>query len=172
MTNASSEILEILKGAYAIEVKGHTFYATIAEKSDKPAVRELFEKLADDEVKHQEFLKDVLKNYEAKGTAAFHLAASEKLPDSSAIAKRLFSEKFAEQARGAEFEFGAVSIGMTLENGAIAHFTSAARSATDADVKNFYKFLAEWEQGHFDALSQLEETLREEFWSNAGFSRS
>ena len=170
MTNASSDILEILKSAYAIEVKGHTFYSTIAEKSDKPAVRELFEKLADDEVKHQEFLKNVLKNYETQGTAAFHLH-HEKLPDSDAIARKLFSEKFAQQAKGAEFEFGAVSIGMTLETGAIAHFNNAARTATDADVKNFYKFLAEWEQGHFDALAQLEEVLREEFWANSGFSR-
>jgi len=170
MTNPSAQILDILKTAYAIEVKGHTFYSTIARQSEKPAVRELFEKLADDEVKHQEFLKGVLKNYESRGTEAFHVA--EKLPDADAIGRRLFSEKFVAQAKGAEFEFGAVGVGITLETNAIAHFNAAARAATDAEVRHFYEVLAQWEQGHFQALSQLEETLREEFWSNSGFSRS
>lgn len=169
MTNPTVQILDILKTAYEIEVKGYTFYSTIAEKSDKPAVRELFEKLADDEVKHQEFLKRVLKDYEAKGAEAFHVV--EKLPDAAAIARRLFNDKLTAQAKGAQFEFGAVSIGMTLETAAITHFTSAARAATETEVRDFYRFLAEWEQGHFNALSQLEETLREEFWASSGFSR-
>ena len=168
MADTTEEILDILKSAYAIEVKGHTFYSTIAQKSDKPAVKELFEKLADDEVVHQKYLKDIAKNFQNQGTAAFRI--TEKLPDVGAIASNLFNDKFRDQAKGADFEFGAVNIGMTLENGAIVHFKTAAQHSSDQDVRYFYEFLAQWEQGHFDALSRLEETLRQEFWAKSGFN--
>ena len=43
-----------------------------AERATKPAVQELFGKLASDEVQHQAFLKSVAKNYDEQGTKAFN----------------------------------------------------------------------------------------------------
>ena len=65
------QVLEILKKAYQIEVDGYTFYSMTAEKSTKEAVKELFDKLAKDEVQHQAFLKNVATRYDQDGVAAF-----------------------------------------------------------------------------------------------------
>ena len=79
MSDNRDAILEIVGKAYQIETDGYTFYSMTAERATKPAVQELFSKLASDEVQHQAFLKSVAKNYDEKGVAAFRFDA--KMPD-------------------------------------------------------------------------------------------
>lgn len=164
------QILEILKKAYQIEVDGYTFYSMTAEKCTKDAAKELFDKLARDEVQHQAFLRDVLKNYEQAGVKAFHTG---KIPgDWDGIQNRLFTQRFKEQAKGAAFELGVLSVGMTLETNAVNFFGEAANQAKDVEVKEFYQFLANWEKQHFDSLQGLFNEIRSDFWAMGGFSPS
>lgn len=162
------QALDILKKAYQIEVDGYTFYSMTAEKASKPAVKELFEKLAHDELQHQAYLKEVLRNYGTLGTAAFQ--AKKAAQDLSEYSQKLFTNQFREQARGATFEMGVLSVGMTLENNAILHFSTAAQDASEQEVKAFYQFLADWERQHFEALQGLFNSVREDFWSAGGFA--
>ncbi len=165
---APDMILDILRKAYQIEVDGYTFYSMTADRADKPAVQDLFGKLAQDEVQHQAFLRSVLKNYDDKGVAAFSVGIV--VPDLHAFSDKVFTNRFREQAEGADFEMAALSVGMTLEKNAVAHFSGAAKSADEAEVRKFYAFLAEWEQQHLDALQALSETIRGDFFERNGFS--
>ncbi len=128
--NARDVILDILRKAYQIEVDGYTFYSMTADRAEKPAVRELFEKLAHDETEHQAFLREVLRRYDEKGSEAFKLNL--RTPDLTAFTAKIFTDQFRQQAGGAEFEVAALSIGMTLETRAIQHFAGAAAQATEA----------------------------------------
>jgi rubrerythrin len=166
--DAREQILEILKKAYQIEVEGYTFYAMTAKQATKPAVKELFEKLAHDEVQHQNFLKSVGKRYDAEGTAAF--AVAKPAVDLSALTDHVFTARFKEQARGAAFEMGVLSVGLTLETNAMAHFNHAAGATDSAEVREFYRYLAEWEKQHFDALNALYTSIRADFWGMGGFA--
>ncbi|HOC41499.1 MAG TPA: ferritin family protein [Thermoanaerobaculales bacterium] len=168
MTQAKEQIREILRKAYQIEVDGHTFYSMAAERADKPAVQELFAKLARDEVQHKAYLKTVMGSFEDKGVEAFHLHLKD--PNLKAFTATIFTDRFREQASGTDFEIGVLSIGMTLENNAIAYFSGAARSATEQEVRSFYEFLADWERQHLDALQALYGGVRQEFWESSGFS--
>ena len=47
---------------------------------------------------------------------------------------------------------------------------AALVSATEAEVRDFYQFLADWEQQHFDALQRLYGGVREDFWAEGGFA--
>jgi rubrerythrin len=165
---ARDQIVDILRKAYQIEVDGYTFYSMTADRAIKPAVQELFGKLAQDEVQHQAFLRSVLKNYDEQGLAAFNVAI--KLPDLRAFADQVFTNRFREQAEGAAFEMAALSVGMTLEKNAVAYFSTAAREATEGEVRTFYGFLADWERQHLDALQGLHESIRTDFWDRGGFS--
>ncbi len=162
------EILDILRQAYQIEVDGSTFYAMTADRADKPAVQELFAKLASDEVQHQAFLKEIARNYDAKGPAAF--AIQRRAPDMRALSEQVFSERFRQQARGATFELAVLSVGMTLETRAIAYFSEAAKGATEQEVREFYEFLAEWERQHLEALHQLHGLVQGDHWAASGFA--
>ena len=166
--NAREQILEILRKAYQIELDGYTFYAMTAEKANKPAVKELFQKLAEDEVQHQEFLRSVARRYEAEGAAAF--AVARRAADLAGLTDHVFTTRFKEQAKGAAFEMGVLSVGLTLETNAMAHFNQAARTADSAEAREFYQFLADWEKQHFDTLSSLSAAIRDDFWSAGGFA--
>ena len=165
---ANDDIREILKKAYQIEVDGYTFYSMAAERASKPAVQELFDKLARDEVQHKAYLQSVIGSYEEKGFAAFKMPHRD--PDLKAFTGTIFTEEFKKQAHGADFELGVLSIGMTLETNAIKYFTGAAENTTEDEVRDFYRFLAEWEREHLEALQSLYNGVRQDFWSDDGFS--
>jgi rubrerythrin len=160
-------ILDVVRKAFQIEVDGYTFYSMTAAKADKPAVQELFEKLAADEVQHQAFLKNVATRYDQEGVAAFQKG---RPSDWSAIADKIFTGRFREQAGGAQFELAVLSIGMTLEQNAISYFSGAAKAASEREVQEFYTFLASWEQTHYEALQNLYNSVRTDFWHEGGFS--
>lgn len=167
--DAREKVLDILKKAYQIEVDGYTFYSMTAEKAQKPAVKELFEKLAQDEVQHQAYLKNIGKGYLEKGTSVF--AVKTKPVDFlSTFSQKVFTDRFREQAKGAAFELGVLSVGMTLETNAVSCFATASKEAEEREVKDFYEFLADWERQHFDALKALYDGVRMDFWHEGGFA--
>ncbi len=165
---AHDDIREILRKAYQIEVDGYTFYSMAAERATKPAVQELFDKLARDEVQHKAYLQSVIGSYEEKGLAAFKMPHRD--PDLKAFTGTIFTDKFKKQAEGTDFELGVLSIGMTLETNAITYFSGAADNTAETEVKEFYLFLADWEKEHLDALQMLYNGVREDNWSAGGFS--
>ena len=158
--STKDEIKNVLKRAYQIEVDGYTFYSMAADKAEKPAVQEIFDKLANDEVQHKLYLQDVMGNYEDKGIEAFNIARRD--PELKAFTSTIFTDGFKKQAEGTDFEMGVLSVGMTLESRAIKYFAGAAKSADEAEVREFYEFLADWEKQHFEALQQLYNGLRED----------
>ena len=162
------QVLDVLRKAYQIEVDGYTFYSMTADRADKPAVQELFGRLAQDEVQHQAFLRQVANRFDADGVKAFDVVG--KIPELKAFGERIFSDRFREQAEGAAFEMAAVSVGMTLEKNALAYFAGAAKQATEVEVRTFYQYLADWEQQHLDALQGLHESIRADFWDKTGFT--
>jgi len=168
MSDNRDTMLEIVGKAYQIETDGYTFYSMTAERAQKPAVQELFAKLASDEVQHQAFLKSVAKNYDERGVQAFRTDG--RIPGADALSSQVFTGRFREQAAGAQFELAVLSIGMTLETNAIKYFTTAAKQATDKEVKEFYTFLATWESQHYDALQHLFNLVREDQMGESGFS--
>jgi rubrerythrin len=168
MSDNRDAILEIVGKAYQIETDGYTFYSMTAERATKPAVQELFSKLASDEVQHQAFLKSVAKNYDEKGVAAFRFDT--KMPDAGAVSSQIFTGRFREQASGAQFELAVLSIGMTLESNAIKYFTTAAKQSSDKEVREFYQFLADWEQQHYDSLQNIFGMVRSDHMAESGFS--
>ncbi len=161
-------ILEVLRKAYQVEVDGYTFYSMTAERATKPAVQELFTKLAEDEIQHQAFLRSVGREYDSKGVQAF--ALNLRSPELRAINQAVFTAKFREQAAGAEFEMGVLSVGMTLETNAYTYFSNAAAGATEEEVKKFYQFLADWEKQHFNALQTLYNSVRTDFFAAGSFA--
>ncbi len=168
MAQAHDEIREILKKAYQIEVDGYTFYSMAADRASKPAVQELFDKLARDEVQHKAYLQSVINSYEEKGLAAFNINLRD--PDLKAFTGTIFTEQFTQQAEGADFELGVLSIGMTLESNAIKYFAGAAENTSEREVREFYEFLADWERQHLEALQALYNGVRQDFWSDGGFA--
>jgi rubrerythrin len=63
-----------------------------------------------------------------------------------------------------------LSVGAQLEYDAMRFYKAQAEAAADPEIKKFFTELAEWETGHYNALVQQQEELKEDYWSSAGFS--
>jgi rubrerythrin len=140
----------------------------IAERANKLAVREVFQKLARDEVEHKHYLRDIASRYEEVGVAAFSVPRN--LPDMRAFSDKVFTERFRQEAQATAFEVSALSIGMQLETNAMTTFVMASQGASDGEVRDFYQFLADWEQQHLNALHDLYGAVRGDFFASSGFS--
>jgi rubrerythrin len=161
-----TDILDVIRRAYEIEVDGYTFYSMTAERAKKPAVRALFERLAQDERQHQQYLREVAGNYSRKGEGAFEVPGHP--PELAAFTDAVFTQELRKEVEGAEFETAVLSVGMTLESNSIAHYNNAARDASSDQVRTFYQFLAVWERQHLIALQNAYKAVRSDFWQKSG----
>lgn len=162
----ATDILDIIRRAYQLEVDGYTFYSMTAERAPKPALQKLFTQLAQDERQHQEYLREVAGSYRQKGKATFDLPGT--TPDLSAFTNAVFTEQLRKEAEDAEFEAGVLSVAMTIESNAITHYNGAARSAGDDQIRTFYQFLGVWERQHLIALQNAYKAVRTDFWTKSG----
>lgn len=159
-------ILDILRQAYAIEVDGHTFYSMTADRATKPTIKRLFVRLAEDERQHQQYLREVAEHYPEREQAAFDITTKE--PAFEAFADKVFTEQLRQEADGAEFEAGVISVAMMIEANSIACYTAAARSAVHDRVRTFYQYLCVWERQHLVALQNAYKAIRADFWTKSG----
>lgn len=168
MKNTGMSLADGLLTAMKAERDGHSFYLMAANSTGDPKGRTVFETLAREELDHLQFLK---KHYESVTTTG-------KLSDSARLgpkmeltgASPLFSEGIKKRVKEAHFEMSALSIGIQLELDAMNFYRVQAEQCEDPQAKDFYSELSAWETGHYQALLMQQEELKEEYWSQGGFS--
>ena len=168
MHEAEISIEKGLLDAYRAEQEGFHFYTMAAGAAEDEKGKEIFLKLADDERQHAEFLKAQYESIRKTGKPNLQVVLGPKseYPGSSPI----FSESIRARIQSAHYEMTALSIGIQLELDAVKHYNKLAEAAEDETVYKFFKELAEWESGHYRALLDQQEALKEDYWSSGGFS--
>jgi len=166
--SADHKVLQGLLSAMRAEHEGFHFYAMAARNTEDEKGREIFNRLADDEREHLEFLKNQYVALRDKGTPNQDatLGSMLKLEGPSPI----FSDRIKGRLKDAHFEMTALSIGIQLELDAVQHYKKLSDEAEDEFVKWFFLQLSEWESGHYQALLDQQENLRDDYWSANGFS--
>jgi len=168
MDDATAKTAEGLKQAIDAEVDGYHFYMMAANSTSDEKGKEIFQKLAHDEVEHANFLRaqydSVMKT--GKGDANIKLSAASRYEGDHPI----FSEDLKARTHAPNYEMSAISIGAQLELQAIQFYQEQADAAVDDTVRSFYLELASWEKGHYDALTKQLDLLRGETWEKDRFS--
>jgi len=162
------EILEGLMKAIMAEREGHSFYLMAANSTVDPKGREIFETLAAEELDHMKFLKGQYDSLLKTGKVDKSLKFGSR--SSFAEASPIFSDTLKGRVKEAHFEMSALSIGIQLELDAIKFYKSQADLNEDPEIKKFYRDLTDWESGHYQALHQQHEELKQDYWSSGGFS--
>jgi rubrerythrin len=165
-----TRLAEGLRRAIEAEAYGRDFYLMAARSTSDPRGREVFERLAAEELEHQRFLSrhhaSILERGAPDGAA--RLGPRSSLEGASPI----FSDELRARIREAHFEMTALAIGVKLEEDAAIFYSreAEATAALDERVSAFYRELAAWESEHHQALLRQQLALREEFWSAGGFA--
>ncbi len=159
--------LDILKEAILLEKRGKAFYSNVAEKSDSEAAKKIFEMMAEEEEEHIKFLSKQFAHY-AKTNEFLKNEKPAEHPDEETVL-RILSEDIKKQISAASFEAAAISAAMDFETRAVKIYSERAAESNDANEKELYQMLADWEKTHHLLLHKLNEELKEEVWFDNNF---
>ena len=158
--------VEILKQAILLEKRGQAFYNQVAQQTSGKAVKQFFEMMADEEVKHVQILSDQFKAYQDNNKFT-----PEAIDDSynGDVAANVLTREMKNEISAADYEAAAISAAMSMEENAIKLYSERAQSAEDPNEKALYDWLAKWEMQHLRFLSEIDKELKEDIWNDATF---
>jgi rubrerythrin len=168
MTESNERITKGLLRAIQAESDGENFYRMAAASTDDEQGKATFLRLAEEEREHIEFLTHQYNHYLETGKPDPNKVLSK--PSSFEGSHPIFSEKLKSRIGDAHMEMSALSIGIQLELNAINFYKTQATEIENQEVKKFFRELVDWETGHYHALLRQQESLKEDYWSSAGFS--
>ena len=168
MDDAIRRMTEGLLKAIQAEIEGHHFYRMAAQSTSDEKGQEIFQRLAQEELDHRDFLEAHYRSL--LETGAPHPTASLGTATELVGFSPIFSENLRERASEAHFEMTALSVAIQLELNAVQFYRQESEAATLPEVQRLFTDLAEWESRHYHALLRQQEALKSDYWSAQGFS--
>jgi rubrerythrin len=161
------DIKEALSRAIQAERYGYGFYMMAARSSSDAKGIEVFHILAEEELNHMRFLQGQYESISRTGKPDGGIKMGSRYDLSGGFP--IFSDGIKNRIKEAHFEMSALAIGIQLELDAMNFYKSVAENSTDLAIRQFMLELADWESGHYHALLRQNESLKQEYWSDAGF---
>jgi len=152
------EEIEAVKKAAMLEANGHRFYAMLAERTRSPQAREVFARLAEDELQHKSVIEKEF--FAGAGLGGWRAGADEKEADEriaaqgapDLFARRVNVERLLEIV---DTTAKALILARDAELHAVRFFRNLSLRARSARARQVYAALVEEEQGHVDMLNAL-----------------
>ncbi len=158
--------IDILKEAILLERRGQAFYAKVAQHSSDPDVREFFQTMAQEEIRHVEILENQFAAY-VQNQQFLEIPA--EVRDITPVAASVLTRDVREKIAAADFEAAAISAAILMEERAVALYSKRAEEAMDPSEETLYQWLADWERGHLSFLARLDKEVRESVWNDNQF---
>lgn len=160
MKYAGSEVLQM---AVEIEKKGKAFYDEVVKTVKDERTREVFQFLADEEVKHEEIFKKMLKEVEVKREVSPYSDTDVILYFRSLVGQKIFpSEKEAELMKKELSEsWVAILISLSLEKDSVLFYHEMLPVSQEKDHEVIKRIIDE-ERNHIHRILQLESELQVE----------
>lgn len=161
----SESMIDIIKGAILLELKGRSFYESVANQTKNDGVREIFETMAEEEQKHIAVLSNHYTSLVEKGK--IEPSNYEEKPED--VITNVLVQKVRDEISGADYEAAAISAAMLMEEKAVEFYSRRAESSTDQAEKELFRWLANWERTHLQYLTELDKELRDKVWQDNQF---
>jgi len=168
MDEAGRKLLEALRKAIEAEQEGYGFYLMAARATEDAQGRRVFQALADEELHHAAYLKSQYQSIAKTGKVDAGVTLGR--PQAVAGGTPIFSPELRKRIGEAHFEMSALGVGVHLEQNAMEFYRVQADAAKDGAVRVFFRALADWEAGHYQALLAQQQDLQEDYWSQNGFA--
>ncbi len=163
---SDNQTTEILKNAILLERRGQAFYGKVAEQAGGRAVKQFFEMMAEEEVKHVRILSEQFKAYQDNNE---FIAGDFNREHSGNIASNVLSDEIKKELSAADYEAAAISAAMSMEEKAIKLYSDRSVEADDPNEKALYQWLADWEKQHLSFLADINKETTEQIWNDNNF---
>ena len=159
-----SKELAILKTAITNEHEGRQFYLLAAEKMRDEDLRNIFLALAEEESKHEKWLKGLYRDLMQKQTPR-----TGELPLSEdAVSPGVFQKEKLKDA--GSLEVSILHLAVMMEMASADYYRTAAAHTEIPAIRELYQKLTDWETEHQRKLEEAYDFAKEEWWDRQGFS--
>lgn len=155
--------MNILEFAINMELEGQKYYLNQAELNQDNALSVIFRKLAEDEHRHAEILRNKVNNLE------YRLDQDETLSEIDHIFKDIGDFKV--ETKEIPNQIDAYREALKAEKESIDLYSKCLSEATDENSKELFKYLVKQEQYHYKTIEELISLLSkaDEWVENAEF---
>lgn len=151
---------EILTVAYSLEKGLCEFYVTLGKKSDNTAVKQLFDKLSEIEIKHQ---MSILEAYNQIADHPVTRDAFEDRADTEALEGGLSTQEYLERFQpDLNSPAEVISLAMSIEAQALDLYLRLSSKIAAAGSKQIINQIANEEKAHLTSLGKLMDELEAE----------
>ncbi len=156
--------LDVISQAILNEVEGYEFYKMAAEQKGTSDSKEAFLELANEELKHVEYLQKLFDSIKTGVEDDIRLAfeASPPSPDIYNWAK--VDKEFTSLAMSV---FG---IGIQMEKASIEFYENAKKNTQFEEGKKLFDLLIKWEHVHLEQFTDQYNIYKEDWWADQGFA--
>ncbi len=148
---------EVLKVAYSLEQGLRQFYLEMEKSADSPAVKDMFAKLSDIEVKHQ---MSIYLAYNDVTHESVDKETFEQMVETQALEGGLSTDEYiALFGSNLGSEVDVISLAMSIEAQALDLYQRVADRVDDEDSKGILHQIANEEKAHLKSLGKLMDCL-------------
>lgn len=156
--------LDVIMQAILNEVEGYEFYRMAADQTGTNESREAFLELANEELKHVEFLEALFNKIKNSSEDDISLAFDSKPPSPDIYNWKKVDKQYTAMA------MSVFSIGIQMEKASIEFYEDAKGKTEIKEARELYDLLIRWEYVHLEQFTEQYNTYKEEWWYDQGFA--
>ncbi len=160
------EELAIISQAVLNEMEGYEFYNMAGEQAKTQGNKEAFKHLAEEELKHAEYLKKLWTVLSDGGEMKIEeiLSSGIEIPSPEIYRWDKVDKAYA------TLGMSIYGIGMQMEKSSIDFYEDAKEKASSREIKDIFDLLIKWEQVHLEQFTNQYNMLKEEWWSDQSYA--
>lgn len=158
------EELEIIGQAIINEIEGYEFYRMAANQAGTGESKDAFLQLANEELKHIDFLKALFIKIKNNEDDEIRLALEASPPSPNIYNWKKVDKELTSLAMSV---FG---IGMQMEKDSIEFYEEAKEFTSFEEGKKLFNLLIQWEKVHLEQFTLQYNMYKEEWWSEQNFA--
>lgn len=156
--------LHIISQAILNEVEGYEFYKMAANQAGTGESKEAFLELANEELKHVEYLENLFEKVKNDEGDDFKLALEVSPPSPDIYNWKKVDKEHTSMA------MSVFSIGIQMEKDSIVFYEDAKSKTQYPEAKRLYDLLIKWEHVHLQQFTEQYEMYKEDWWFDQGFA--
>lgn len=155
--------LNVISQAILNEIEGYEFYK-LASTHGSSGSKEAFKELANEELKHVQFLRALFDKIKSSEEDDIHLAFEIEVPSPEIYKWDKVNEELS------TLSMSVFSIGMQMEKDSI-EFYEKAKEETKLDIaRKLYDLLIKWERVHLEEFEEQYDLNKKQWWAEQGFA--
>lgn len=158
------EELNVISQAIINEIEGYEFYRMAANQAGTGESKAAFLELAEEELKHVEYLKALFNKIKNGKEDELRLALEASPPSPNIYNWEKVSKEHTSLA------MSVFSIGMQMEKASIEFYEDAKDKTTLEEARRLFDLLIKWERVHLEQFTQQYNIHKEDWWAEQSFA--